>query len=140
MPDPAPVTNHGTGAGAGGDALTRAALGLAEVLQAENTALKALDFAAAGRLLTAKEAATAALTAAQAATLFAPPGLRAIALQLNVLADENRLLLERAIAVQRRVLGAVARAAQTASPEPYYGPGGARAVRPMAAVALRADA
>ena len=122
------------------DALTQAATRLVDILQAENTELQAMDFKAAGRLLTAKQAATAELTAAQAATLYAPAGMRQLAQRLNELADENRRLLERAIAVQRRVLGTVVRAAQTATAEPQYGPAGTPAARSVSAVALRANA
>ena len=122
------------------DALTTAAVRLSDVLQAENTALLALDYAAAGRLLPDKRAATAELSAAQAGALFAPDGLQALALRLNALADENKTLLERAIIVQRRVLGTVAQATQAAAPEPQYGPAGSTlAVRPIP-VALRANA
>lgn len=122
------------------DALIEAATRLADVLQAENATLVAMDFPAAGRLLEAKRAATAALGAAQAQALFAPPGMPALAARLTALADDNRRLLERAIVVQRRVLGTVARAAQTALPEPQYGPGGTLAARAAAAMALRANA
>jgi hypothetical protein len=122
------------------DPLTKAATRLVDILQAENAELQAMDFKAAGRLLVAKQAATAELTAAQAGALFAPAGLQTLAQQLNELADENRLLLERAIAVQRRVLSTVVRAAQTAAPEPLYGPAGTQTVRPATALALRANA
>jgi hypothetical protein len=122
------------------DLLTKATIRLVDILQAENTELQAMDFKAAGRLLMAKQAATADLTAAQASTLFAPAGLQALAQRLNELADENRLLLERAIAVQRRVLSTVVRAAQTVAPEPQYGPSGTQAARSVGAVALRANA
>ena len=122
------------------DRLTKATIRLVDILQAENTELQAMDFKAAGRLLMAKQAATADLTAAQADTLFAPVGLQALAQRLNELADENRMLLERAIAVQRRVLSTVVRAAQTVAPEPQYGPSGTTAIRSVAAVALRANA
>jgi hypothetical protein len=122
------------------DALTQAATRLVDILQAENAELQAMDFKAAGRLLMAKQAATAELTAAQAATLHAPAGMRQLAQRLNELADENRKLLERAIAVQRRVLGTVVRAAQTAASEPQYGPAGTPATRSVSAVALRANA
>jgi hypothetical protein len=122
------------------DPLTKATTRLVDILQAENTELQAMDFKAAGRLLMAKQAATAELTAAQASTLFAPAGLQALAQRLNELADENRMLLERAIAVQRRVLSTVVRAAQTGAPEPQYGPTGTPAIRSVAAMALRANA
>lgn len=124
------MTNH---------SLIEAAVRLADILAAENAALVAMDLAGAGRLLAEKQAATASLSAAQAATLFAPAGMKEAASRLNDLADENRRLLERAIAVQKRVLGTVARAAQTANPQPQYGPGGAF-VRSPTPWALRANA
>ncbi len=120
--------------------LIDAAVRLADILTAENAALVAMDLAGAAKLLEEKQAATANLSAAQAATLFAPAGMREVAGRLNDLADENRRLLERAIAVQKRVLGTVARAAQTANPQPQYGPGGAFAVQAPTAWALRANA
>jgi hypothetical protein len=122
------------------DPLTKATIRLVDILQAENTELRAMDFKAAGRLLMAKQAATADLTAAQAGALYAPAGLQALAERLNELADENRDLLERAIAVQRRVLSTVVRAAQTIAPDPHYGPSGTHAARAVSAVALRANA
>jgi hypothetical protein len=120
--------------------LIDAAVRLADILAAENVALVAMDLAGAAKLLGEKQAATANLSAAQAATLFAPAGMKEVAGRLNDLADENRRLLERAIAVQKRVLGTVARAAQTANPQPQYGPGGVFAVQAPAAWALRANA
>lgn len=122
------------------DPLIMATTRLIDILQAENTELQSLDFKAAGRLLVAKQAATADLTAAQAGALFAPPGLQPLAQQLNALAEQNHLLLERAISVQRRVLGTVVRAAQAVEPDPQYGPAGTQPVRVVAAVALRANA
>lgn len=122
------------------DPLTKATTRLIDILQAENTELQSMDFKAAGRLLAAKQAATADLTAAQAGALFAPAGLQILATQLNALAEENRGLLERAISVQRRVLGTVVRAAQVVEPKPQYGPGGTQPVRTISAVALRANA
>lgn len=120
--------------------LIKATARLIDILQAENTELQSMDFKAAGRLLLAKQAATADLTAAQAGALFAPAGLQILATQLNALADKNRGLLERAISVQSRVLGTVVRAAQAVEPEPQYGPGGTQPVRAIPAVALRANA
>ncbi len=120
--------------------LIEAAVRLADILAAENAALVAMDLAGAAKLLGDKQAATADLTAAQAATLFAPAGMKEVAGRLSDLADENRRLLERAIAVQKRVLGTVARAAQAANPQPQYGPGGAFAARTPTPWALRANA
>ena len=122
------------------DALTKATIRLVEILEAENAELRALDFKAAGRLLGAKQAATAELTAAQAAALHTQVGLQDLAGRLNALAEENRVLLERAITVQSRVLSTVARAAQAAAPEPHYGPSGKHPVRTMPAMAIRANA
>ena len=122
------------------DALTKAAIRLVEILEAENTELRALDFKAAGQRLGDKQAATAALTTAQAAVPRTPGALEDLARQLNALAEENRVLLEGAITVQRRVLSTVARAAQAAAPEPQYGPSGKHPVRTMPAMAIRANA
>lgn len=63
----------------------------------------------------AKQRALNVFVAAQATPGTSPrpsgPG-REVAERLGALADENRALLERAIAVQGRVLGTLARAAQ----------------------------
>jgi flagellar biosynthesis/type III secretory pathway chaperone len=84
---------------------------LADVLARENAALKRMDFPAAIALVPAKEAALAEMTR------DAPPlpaasrshALLALSQPLRGLAEENRALLERAIAVQTRILGIVAR-------------------------------
>jgi hypothetical protein len=76
---------------------------LAEVLAQENAALKRMDFPAAVALVPAKEAALAEVAR------IAPP--RSPALQaLAGLAEENRVLLERAIEVQTRIVRMIARA------------------------------
>ncbi len=104
---------------------------LADLLQQENQALEAMDFARAGALLAPKHAAADALAAAwrAAATLDAPPADLRL---LGELADENRRLLNRAMRVQRRVLDLVARAARTNQPATRYGRAGARAPEPPA--------
>lgn len=98
-------------------ALIDAAVALADTLAAENAALGGLDLARAASLLAAKERATEAFLAAQAAAgLAAPPSAAAAAAsgdlgrRLGALAEENRRLLERALAVQGRVVATVARA------------------------------
>ena len=118
---------------------------LADTLVAENAALSALDLVAAGQLLARKQAATAAFTAAQrqAAALRATldvKALRAAATRLQGVTEENRRLLERAIGLQNRVLGIMAKAARAADPTPRYARSGVYAKRPSASWALRASA
>ena len=79
---------------------------LAEVLARENAALKRMDFPAAVALVPAKEAALAEM-----ARDASPAAMRSAALQvLAGLAEENRVLLERAIEVQTRIVRMVAQA------------------------------
>lgn len=84
-----------------------AASRLISVLEAENAALLQLDLTSISASLPEKLAAANGLTplpdTAEAA---------ALAQRLRTLTNENRRLLERAIAVQSRVVEAVARAAQ----------------------------
>jgi hypothetical protein len=96
---------------------------LAKVLTAENAALTAMDFAAAGALLAPKHAAADALASAlrAASAQVAEPALLA---ELGALAEENRHLLNRAMRVQRRVLDLVARAARSTQTTARYGAGG----------------
>ena len=123
--------------------MTRALIEAAERLQAtllaENAALEALDFPRATALLAEKEAASLALSQAQAAiraagaeaqpgqarTAGADPAMRERAVELGqslqALVEANRTLLERAIAVQGRVIGIVTGAARQAMPAPGYG-------------------
>ncbi len=125
-------------------ALTAATEQLADTLEAENAVLRALDLPAAGALLADKQAAAAALNQALAAAAGAGgpahPALRTAALRLRELAEENRQLLERGIAVQSRVLGVLAQAARASSPAPRYGRLGAYAAGPAAGWALSARA
>lgn len=120
--------------------MTAAAARLSRVLDAENAALRTLDLPAAAALLNEKLAATRSLAeaAAHAGTREAPnPEAAGLALRLRDLAQENRLLLERAIAVQGRVLDLVARAARQGTGQPLrYGAGGA-ATPEHAAMAMR---
>ena len=121
-----------------------AASGLAEALEAENRALQALDFAAVAATLAAKQQAIAAATGVAAGHIQALSGqdqaaARNLAARLSVAADENRRLLEHAMAVQRRLIALVVRAAQAGAPAAsraqQYGVGGtilAGAAGPMA--------
>ena len=83
---------------------------LAGILEAENAALRALDFPTATALLADKQRALAAMTGA-------PPPPHAALRRVQLAAAENRALLERAIAVQARVVGIVTRAAR---PKPRF--------------------
>jgi hypothetical protein len=80
---------------------------LADVLEQENLALRRLDFPAAVALVAAKEAALAELTDSPLPAIQRT----ALAHRLAGLASENHALLERAIAVQTRIVRIVARAA-----------------------------
>ena len=108
-----------------------AAARLRDVLEQENAALIALDIPAAAALLEEKLAAARELAEALAARPAArqTPEAAGLALRLRDLADENRRLLERAIAVQGRVLDMVARAArqEIAQAGGRYGAGGVAA-------------
>ena len=84
-----------------------AAMRLTTVLETENAALRQLDIASVSVSLTEKLAATEALE-----PLPDTPDAAILAQRLQTLIDENRRLLERAIAVQSRVVEVVARAAQ----------------------------
>jgi hypothetical protein len=92
--------------------LVDAANALAEVLVRENAALKRLDFAAAVALGQAKEAALLGVTKGRAVLPVTQrtPTTMALGRRINELVAENRTLLERAIAVQTRVVAIVARA------------------------------
>lgn len=124
--------------------LIAAAVRLADIIAQENQALRAMDLARAGMLLAAKQDATERFVAAQQAGLVeADSGeMRALAARLQAVAAENRLLLERAIAVQGRVIGIVARAGRMALARaaPRYGAKGRLAEPPAVALALSAQA
>lgn len=96
---------------------------LSRILAAENTALSAMDFAGAGALLAPKHAAADALAAAMRAASAGDATPDAMT-ELGALAEENRLLLNRAMRVQRRVLDLVARAARATPTVSRYGAGG----------------
>ncbi len=100
--------------------LEAAAERLADLLAQENDTLKRMDLPAAAALVPAKEAALTDLTRQPKAT--APsPSLLALELRLGALAGENQELLERAIAVQTRIVRIVARACAPVPPPTRYG-------------------
>ena len=106
------MTSDGmTADGMTADPLTLAACALCEVLDLENSALERLDVASAILLLTAKQAATdALLKAPRRAGVIASSDSRELASRLEGLAARNKLLLERAIIAQNRVMACIARA------------------------------
>lgn len=107
---------------------------MADTLEAENAALAALDLPRAAGMLADKQRAVANLSAVQTAPASREAAER-MARRLQALAIENKRLLERAIAAQGRVIGAIARSA-AAAPAGY---GLARGHRP-GAFALSAKA
>lgn len=89
---------------------------LYDVVVRENQALREVDFARAGLLLPQKQACIDALSAARGEPL-ADQGLLAEHVSLLDRAlEENRVLLERAMQVQTRILGLLAQAARPESP------------------------
>lgn len=118
--------------------ILQAAVHLCSVLADENEALAALDIPRANALLEAKRHATEMLVAAQRDnTLPATAEAMVQARNLDALAGRNKLLLERAIAAQHRVLGCIARAIPRAAGQVgRYGAGGRmqtpRSLPPMA--------
>ena len=117
--------------------LIAAALRLADVLARENAALTALDLPrAAGMLGEKREAAQAFAELQTAAPIMADHRERLVGptQSLRALAIENQLLLERAMTVQTRVVGMIARAIRQSARMPCYGATGelAAATRPVA--------
>jgi hypothetical protein len=108
--------------------LLMAAQRLADVLDRENDALRAMNLRRVVSLLPEKTAAIAELTSAEGATsVLATPEFVAMTARLDGLAQENRLLLERAIGAQHRVIGIIVRAATSVAVAPNYGLQGRRA-------------
>ena len=103
--------------------LVEAAERLADILVVENTALRALDLPRVAQCLAEK---TAAVTACQASDPNTPAVSRPMVERLRALAAENRLLLERAIAVQNRVIGMIAGAMPRPPGAQGYGATGGR--------------
>jgi len=112
--------------------MTDPATRLAQILEQENAALAAFDFPRATALLAEKQ---------EALRLFAaePPGNAPA--RLRELADTNRRLLERAIAVQGRVIELVASALPPPATTGRYAATGAAVLGgPAVAFALLARA
>jgi hypothetical protein len=132
--------------------LLRAGLRLAEALRAENEALAQHDLTRAAALALTKQQASDAFAAAYAAAqrlqAKVAPGeeeatAEALTLRLRDLGEENRRLLERAIALQSRVIETIAGAALPRTGQPVYGAAGRAPMPPPAhppALALSARA
>ena len=107
---------------------------LADVLDAENRALAAVDYVASERLATAKQRAIATLEAAvEAMPVHADGGLagggkavradlHAAQTRLAAALAENRTRLAEAIAIQQRAIGTVLAAAGEQTERRQYGP------------------
>ncbi len=104
------------------DAFAAAIEALAALLEQENAALARLDLPCAVALLPAKQAAAGRLADLQQA---APGADAAVVTRLHTLAEDNRRLLERAIAVQGEVIGVIAGALPKAAGPPGYAASGA---------------
>lgn len=100
-----------------------AAAVLAETLAEENAALAALDLQRAAAMLPDKQRAAAAFVAVQTTHVVGSHRATAERLvrRLRSLVAENKALLERAIVVQGRVIGVIARAAAPAVAPSGYG-------------------
>jgi hypothetical protein len=123
--------------------LIAAAKLLADTLAAENAALAALDLPRAGAMVADKQSAVAGFLAACEAQGGAMQDavIEPLARRLRSLSQENRTLLERAIAVQCRVIGVIARAAAPAvAPAGYPARGASGHPARPAAFALSARA
>jgi hypothetical protein len=114
-----------------------AAQRLADLLAQENAALRRLDFLAAVALVPAKEAALAELEKLPRGSMIQT----GLGQRLSALAKENQALLERAIAVQTRIVRIVARAsAPLAAATRYDGYGGRAPQTRAAALAVSTKA
>lgn len=123
--------------------VAEAAEALIAVLARENAALLALDVTSAGALLAEKTRSADRLAAALRAVPAAPDrAMRGLGLRLRDLTEQNRRLLERAIAAQGRVLDIIARALPQAAALPArYGASGSLTQPPrLGAMTLSARA
>ena len=119
------------------DEMTTAAELLADTLAAENAALAALYLPAAAALLEQKRRTTQRLLSAPPVDATHRRAAEQALDRLRGLSEKNRMLLERAIAVQGRVIEIVASAAVQACAAPRYGAYGPVAGAPPPALALR---
>jgi len=123
--------------------MLEAAAALATVLAEENAALAVMDIPRANALLATKIAATDRLVLAMRPPVAPLPAQgRAQAGQLRDLAAQNKILLERAMVAQNRVMACIARAVPKAMAQggPYGAGGGQSRPRNMPAVAFSARA
>ncbi|MFL5257841.1 MAG: hypothetical protein ACJ8AI_34175 [Rhodopila sp.] len=98
-----------------------AASRLADVLAQENAALQRMDLPAAVALMPEKETALAGMARETPLPANAlSPATLAIGRRLAALAEENRVLLERAIGVQARIVHMVAQAIASAQETAHY--------------------
>ncbi len=117
---------------------------LADLLEAENGALAAMDFPRVGCLGGAKTSAVAALAAARSqvspATPVRDPRLRAAVVRLEALTRANQALLQRAIAAHREVVGVIVGAARKSGrgPAGRYTAHGASATPARGPIAMSA--
>jgi hypothetical protein len=125
--------------------LVAAAVRLADILAAENSALISLELSRAASMLADKQRATEAfdaamLLAAKLAGQAAPKtGAEPLAARLRELSEQNRRLLEHAISVQRELIATVVRALPGAAVHRYgRSPATANACPPALALAARA--
>ena len=127
------------------DTLLAAGGRLADALLAENEAQARLDMPGAAGLSGVKMRATDAFAAsfAAASKVGARPegdaqrdGAREMAARLEALGTENKRLLQRAIAVQSRVIETIAAAALPRAANPVYGAAGRRPASPRQAPAM----
>ncbi len=114
---------------------------LCDVLRDENAALSAMDIPEANRKLPEKLAATDALVAALRGKPVLPDTSREDVARLDRLAAENRALLERAMAAQKRVIGCIARAVPRAlgQTRPYLASGQRQPPAQMPPISLSAQ-
>ncbi len=115
--------------------LLAAAERLVDALERENAALATLDLPSAAAMFEDKQRAAAGFIAVRTGSIGF--GQRAAVERslgrLQLLAEQNRTLLERAIAAQRRVIGIIARAVPQATATPRYAAGGSLADAPRPA-------
>jgi hypothetical protein len=105
---------------------------LAALLEAETTALKAGDYAAAGQLAPDKVAAAAAFLGVSERADLAVDTLAAPMARLRQATESNRKALESAIAVQRDLVLLIARAAKGTASGTGYGRTDPRDTAPLA--------
>ena len=109
-----------------------AAMGLLDVLEQENVALRQLDLPAATLLLDAKRAALSMFESRSrenARTEDADAAMRVLARRLQDAAAENKRLLERAMRAQHHVMSLLAHAARQSRPGGRYAAHGGYAGR-----------